>query len=175
MKEWVGQVYPPKTKAADYLKYYSKQFNTIELNTTHYRIPDRKLIEKWIAQSTPDFKFCPKLPQVISHRADFWKGIRRFDSIFVKSFKNWRINWVCCFMQLPPYFGYDRLDQLEAFLKIFPTHIPLAIELRHESWFDQDDRKAAAFDLLQKISNRSGYYGCSRKKRCFAISGLPAE
>ena len=43
MKEWVGRVYPKGTKTKDYLQHYGKQFNTIELNTTHYRIPSFEL------------------------------------------------------------------------------------------------------------------------------------
>ena len=66
MKEWVGKVYPPKTKTKDYLKYYAQQFNTIELNTTHYRIPDLATIEKWKTESTDDFRFCPKILQAVS-------------------------------------------------------------------------------------------------------------
>ena len=40
VKEWVGKIYPKGTKTTEYLRHYSRQFNTIELNTTHYRIPD---------------------------------------------------------------------------------------------------------------------------------------
>src|SRR5688572_30290714 len=45
-KEWVGKIYPPKTKEAQFLDEYVKHYNSIELNATHYRvhIPD---IKKW--------------------------------------------------------------------------------------------------------------------------------
>jgi Protein of unknown function DUF72 len=46
MKEWVGTYYPKGTKATDYLQAYGKQFNSIELNTTHYRIPSQTDIQK---------------------------------------------------------------------------------------------------------------------------------
>ncbi|MDQ3291718.1 MAG: DUF72 domain-containing protein, partial [Bacteroidota bacterium] len=39
-KDWLGSYYPAGLPAKEYLHYYSQQFNTIELNTTHYRIPD---------------------------------------------------------------------------------------------------------------------------------------
>ena len=47
MKEWVGKFYPHKSKSKEFLKHYAKQFTTIELNTTHYRIPSPELVENW--------------------------------------------------------------------------------------------------------------------------------
>ncbi|MGY0037611.1 DUF72 domain-containing protein [Pedobacter sp. NJ-S-72] len=37
-KEWVGLIYPPKTKEADFLDEYVKHFNSIELNAVYYQI-----------------------------------------------------------------------------------------------------------------------------------------
>ena len=36
--EWVGKIYPPKTKEKDFLRHYVNHYNAIELNATHYRI-----------------------------------------------------------------------------------------------------------------------------------------
>ena len=58
----------------------------------------------------------------------------------------------CCFMQLPPYFGMDRLGLLEEFLKRFPTNIRLAIEFRHESIFSHQKNQKEVFDLLKKYN-----------------------
>ena len=46
-KEWVGSMYPPKAKPPEYLSHYSRIFNTIEFNTTHYRIPNQDLVQRW--------------------------------------------------------------------------------------------------------------------------------
>jgi uncharacterized protein YecE (DUF72 family) len=51
-------------------------------------------------------------------------------------------------MQLPPYFGIDRIKILEHFLKEFPKDIPLAIEFRHESWFKSTLAKNEMLALL---------------------------
>ena len=66
-KEWVGKIYPEKTKATDYLFHYSRYFNTIELNTSHYRIPTADQTHKWIDKVPENFVFCPKVFQGISH------------------------------------------------------------------------------------------------------------
>lgn len=149
MKEWVGSVYPADAKQKDFLRHYAKQFNTIELNTTHYRIPTLSTIEKWYTESTPDFKFCPKIPQTISHSRDLGLNSGQID-LFCDAVAELREKLGCCFMQLPPYFGFDRLAALETFLQQFPTKIPLAIEVRHESWYNEPAHTQQLLEVLAK-------------------------
>lgn len=147
MKEWVGRIYPKGTKTKDYLQQYGKQFNTIELNTTHYRIPTLEMVQKWYAETPADFRFCPKIPQTISHRTDMGltDGTLQF---FCESIIGLKEKIGCCFMQMPPYFAVKDLPRLRLFLEQFPKVIPLAIELRHESWFENETNLALAADLL---------------------------
>lgn len=148
MKEWVGRVYPTGTKATDYLKYYADQFNTIELNTTHYRIPTISMVKKWVTTSKEDFRFCPKIFQRISHSKDL--GLSSTHLIDTKeSFFHFENKMGCCFMQLPPFFGADRIGMIERFLNKFPSDIPLAIELRHESWYDPNHPIQEIYELLE--------------------------
>lgn len=149
MKEWVGSVYPNNTKTKDYLRAYGRQFNSIELNTTHYRIPNEDTILRWKRETPPDFKFCPKIPQSISHSRNLGIGGEQL-LLFCESIQELKEKLGCCFMQLPPYFDFSRLPLLENFLQHFPNHIPLAIELRHESWFNAPSRQSALFELLEK-------------------------
>ena len=151
MKEWLGKVYPKNAKSKDYLKYYSEQFNTIELNTTHYRIPTVSTIEKWYTEATSDFKFCPKIPQSISHSRNLGMGTGKVLE-FCESIQGLKEKLGCCFMQLPPYFGKDRLETLHQFIRQFPSHIPLAIEVRHDSWFRDSDDSESLFELLEKYN-----------------------
>jgi uncharacterized protein YecE (DUF72 family) len=149
MPEWVRKVYPKGTKAKDFLQHYSRQFNTIELNTTHYRIPDHKTIQRWYEMSPADFKFCPKIPQTISHSRNLGLGGEQIPA-FCEAIQGLKEKLGCCFMQLPPYFGPDRLPQLATFVAAFPNHIPLAIEVRHEDWFNDPSQAEALFNLLAK-------------------------
>ncbi len=134
MPQWKGKWYPAKAKTADFLGHYSKQFNCIELNTTHYRIPNEQMVEKWYQQSKADFRFCPKVPQVISHKGNLGLGEGSIPA-FCNAIEGLKEKLGACFIQLPPYFGVDRMAILERFLQAWPRHIQLAIELRHESWF----------------------------------------
>src|ERR1700761_4399276 len=61
-KEWLGKIYPPKTKDANFLGEYIKHFDCIELNATFYNIYSASVINKWKEKADPNhnFKFCPK-------------------------------------------------------------------------------------------------------------------
>src|SRR6187402_3161037 len=72
-KAWVGKVYPKGAKEKDYLKYYAEKFPSIELNATHYNIPDPDTVIRWRDLVPDGFKFCPKIPQTISHAKDLVK------------------------------------------------------------------------------------------------------
>ncbi|MBK8444345.1 MAG: DUF72 domain-containing protein [Sphingobacteriales bacterium] len=54
-----GILFPPKTPAARYSEHYSRYFNTVELNATHYALPAWSQIEKWLHSVPRDFRFAP--------------------------------------------------------------------------------------------------------------------
>jgi len=138
-KQWVGKVYPDKTPASQFLYFYSRYFNTIELNTTHYRIPMPEQALKWCAQVPNTFLFCPKVFQGISHEKN---GLLNADLLlawyqFLESLQNY-----CgpCFLQLPPSFDYGCKAILFKFLQNWPSQFKLALEFRHPSWFENTNK-----------------------------------
>jgi uncharacterized protein YecE (DUF72 family) len=149
MKEWVGTYYPKGTKATDYLQAYSKQFNSIELNTTHYRIPLTTDIQKWKNDTPPDFRFAPKLLQSISHERNLSLS-NNLTQQFCDAVEGLEEKLGVCFMQLPPYFGTQNMPILERFLKQFPKHIPLAIEVRQEEIFNNKKYTLEYLDILEQ-------------------------
>lgn len=147
MKEWKGTYYPEKTKVENFLIEYGKQFNSIELNSTHYGTPKSETLERWYGDTPADFKFCPKFHKAISHRKTL--GI---DSDIIENSLNTlsilREKLGPIFLQLPPYFDSSRLKILETFFEVFPVDFDLSIEMRHPSWFEDshlmDDLQAMA-------------------------------
>jgi uncharacterized protein YecE (DUF72 family) len=132
---WIGKIYPRGAKPKDYLNCYAQQFNTIETNTTHYAIPSSGTIELWKASVTKGFKFCPKVPQQISHVKDISLMVGpMFD--FMERMRELGDCLGTAFLQLPGHFKADQLDKLLQFLDRLPEGVQLAIELRHESWFE---------------------------------------
>ena len=148
-KEWLDYVYPPGTKSTEYLQHYTRQFNSIELNTTHYRIPDAATIQRWYDTAPADFRYCPKIPQTVSHAAALGRGDTALTQ-FCTAVAGLREKLGCCFVQLPPRFDLSRIAALEDFLQRFPAELPLAVEVRHESWFATPAATARYFALLRR-------------------------
>lgn len=149
-KEWVGKIYPPKTPANKFLFHYSRQFNTIELNTTHYRIPTESMIRQWKEATPGHFRFCPKIPQSISHRRNLMEG-KELVTQFTASVAGLEDKLGISFMQLPPHFSVERSAELLHFLQHFPQEIPLSVEFRHESWFEEHPGVEQVFEELAKL------------------------
>ncbi|MEZ4961392.1 MAG: DUF72 domain-containing protein [Saprospiraceae bacterium] len=147
MKEWVGKIYPKGTKPPEMLRHYTRQFNTIELNSTHYHIPDHYTVLHWHDEAAADFRFCPKVLQRISHSRDLGVNGPLIEQ-FCEALSGLYSKLGPCFIQLPPYFGADRLPVLEEFLKKFS--LPLAVEVRNESWFTNKQNFNRLSDLLEK-------------------------
>jgi uncharacterized protein YecE (DUF72 family) len=147
-KAWAGKLYPPKAKPAQYLQHYARSFHGIELNSTHYQIPKAETVERWREMTDPRFRFSPKIPQLISHRYQLFNCEDGVES-FVEAIEGFEDRLGCSFVQLPPHFGLDKLSRLDWFLALWPRHLPLAIEFRHESWFQNQQLRPEALDLLE--------------------------
>jgi uncharacterized protein YecE (DUF72 family) len=135
MKPWVGKWYALGTKDNHHLRQYGHQFNTIEHNTTHYRIPDEATVKRWYEEVPADFRYCPKLPQTISHAHDLALNSPQLTQ-FCENIVGLKEKLGCCFLQLPPYFLPKQLIILENFLSNWNKAIPLAVEVRNEAFFE---------------------------------------
>jgi len=146
-KDFVGTLYPKGTKPADFLYHYTRQFNTIELNVTHYQMPEPERVRGWAQKAAPGFLFCPKITQTISHRNDL--GLRGGElDRFLNGVIHFGEHLGPCFLQLPPHFGPEKLPLLQDFLQAFPEDVPLAVEVRHPDWFRQPAILKDYIDLL---------------------------
>lgn len=148
-KDWIGKVYPSHAKRENFLKFYSEFFGTIELNTSHYRIPDGRTVEGWLRQVPHEFRFCPKIYQGISHAPRGLMDKALLGSWF-KFLEGLGVHLGPSFLQLPPYFAYGSKLDLFTFLKQWPDAFPLAIEFRHPTWFHQKCVLPALVDYLNK-------------------------
>ena len=64
---WKGTFYPEKLPSKEFLGYYARQFGTVEVDSTFYRIPRTQTVTDWKTQTPEDFVFSLKFPQVITH------------------------------------------------------------------------------------------------------------
>lgn len=124
--------YPKGTK--DELTYYSKQFNSIELNATYYSSPSKDQVKIWNDKTPENFKFFPKIPQSISHYSRLLntneKVLAFTDSV---AFFEEKLGMI--FLQMHENFKPKDFDRLKHFIESFPKGFPLAVEVRNEEWF----------------------------------------
>src|SRR2546423_3106887 len=66
-KEWKGTFYPAKLPANEMLRFYTTQFDSVEINNTFYRMPDEKMLAAWSEEVPDGFAFSLKAPRRISH------------------------------------------------------------------------------------------------------------
>ena len=139
--------YPKGTK--DELTYYSTQFNSIELNATFYKAPSPEQVFTWKDKTPADFKFFPKVPNTVSH---YRRLLNTTDVVtqFATSVLNFDEKLGMVFLQLHDNFKPRDYDRLETFIKDWPKEVPLAVELRNEEWFGDDEVFNTTMDLFEK-------------------------
>lgn len=148
-KHWSGKIYPKKTPTQEFLSYYSRNFTCIELNTTHYRIPDEKTTHEWLSKVPENFLFCPKLPKDISHARNGLVDKVTLEH-WIHFLERMKPNLGPCFIQLSEFFSYQDKMLLFRFLESWPLEFKLSLELRHPSWFQNGAILPALTDYLHR-------------------------
>jgi uncharacterized protein YecE (DUF72 family) len=150
-KEWKGPFYPEDLPDKQMLHFYGERFRSVEINNTFYRMPKSSMLEAWATEVPADFKFVLKAPQQITH-------IKRLkeagDSVAyllkVAVALNERLGPIL--FQLPPYLKKDA-PRLREFLALLPRDRPVAMEFRHESWFD-DETLGCFANIRRRFASR---------------------
>ena len=144
-KDWVGGFYPKDLQAGDYLKFYSRVFDCVEIDSSFYRIPSPFMVNQW-KNNTPDgFTFSPKLSKKITHNnklENFESTLMYFYSV-VNKLGN-KLGPIV--VQLPPSIKVEKHKAvMEKFVSALEPKFKHAIEFRHKSWFNPETYK-----LLEK-------------------------
>lgn len=132
----------------DELQYYSMQFNSIELNATFYRIFPESTVNNWEAKTPKEFKFFPKVPQLISQ----FKRLKDCDGIveeYLTSISNLGNKLGMIFLQMPQNFSPKSIDDLEVFMENWPKEYQLALELRHKDWYENTQVAERLYHMLE--------------------------
>jgi uncharacterized protein YecE (DUF72 family) len=137
-KDWVGDLFPPASKQADFLRLYSRRLTTVEGNTTFYATPKPEVVQRWLADTPPEFRFCFKLPREVSHSGPLVPQVA-LAADFVARLAPLGERLGPFFLQLPPAYGPANRADLERFLAAWPAEYPLAVEVRHPAWYAPPD------------------------------------
>jgi uncharacterized protein YecE (DUF72 family) len=169
-KEWVGKIYPPKTKEKDFLEHYVKHYNCIELNATHYKVYDEAVIAKWASKAAgKEFLFCPKMYKGVTHYGNL-SGKEFITTAFLKGVMAFKEHLGPIFVQVSDTFSPGRKAELFGFLQSLPTDLQFFMELRHPSWFSDAAICHELFSFLHKtgigavITDTSGRRDCAHMR-----------
>ncbi len=133
---WVGPFYPKGLEARERLPFYARVFDTVELDSTFYRMPSRDTVLRWEEVTPERFLFTAKVPKAVTHdRTDPQRGLDIFEEVMGELGEKLG----CLLLQYPPSFtksaGWHGFQDL---MKSRDDAIPYAVEFRHESWFTQE-------------------------------------
>lgn len=132
--DWRGTFYPARAPRRRWLELYAERFDTVEVNTTFYRLPRRQAVAAWVAQTPPGFIFAVKASRYLTHirrLQDLDQGIPRFYERIEPLLDAGRLGPVL--WQLPANFHRDD-QRLAGWLGALPEGRH-TIEFRHPSWF----------------------------------------
>lgn len=145
-KDWEEVFYPAKLTSKDYLTYYSRIFNAVEIDSSFYGTPKVTSMAQWMAKTPPDFTFCLKVPKVITHDAGLVNAGGLMDE-FLTAVRTLGEKLGVLLFQFPPSFGVDRFTILSTFLATLPDDLRFAVEVRQRTWYTAENETA---DMLRR-------------------------
>jgi uncharacterized protein YecE (DUF72 family) len=132
--DWRGRLYPAGEPKRRWLELYAQHFDTVEVNSTFYRLARREAVTAWVSQTPPGFVFTVKASRYLTHvkrLAGIEDGIKRFYDPLEPLLGSDRLGPVL--WQLPENFHRDD-ERLHGWLSVLPEGLH-TIEFRHHSWF----------------------------------------
>ncbi|MDI3339156.1 MAG: DUF72 domain-containing protein [Sphaerobacter sp.] len=149
--------YPPGTKPAEQLPFYARYFPIVEVNTTYYRIPPRRMVEGWVQRTPPGFVFDVKPPRELTATPETPRGEPPVpDAAVAEAFAEaieplaqaGKLGALT--FQFPP--SYRNTEEHREYLRLLPELLPgfpIAVEFRRRDWLDPE-HAADTLRLLQE-------------------------
>jgi len=133
---WVGNFYSQGARSDEYLREYSKHFDTVEIDNTFYRIPSQTSLEKWNRQTPVGFLFSAKFPQIVTHRK-MLKDCESEVELFLERISTLQNKLGPLLLQFPPTFGPEKISLLTDFLSRLPKKYKYAVEVRNKKMLNE--------------------------------------
>ena len=129
---WRGNFYPKGLATGEFLTEYSKHFDTVEVDSTFYRMPHENTVNKWKDQTSGshEFAFAAKFPKIITHI----KMLENCDeevSWFIGRMSTLKEKLGPLLIQLPATFEPVHIERLSDFLPSLPKDHLYAVEVRN--------------------------------------------
>jgi uncharacterized protein YecE (DUF72 family) len=133
---WKDIFYPPEVKPADWLGFYARAFDTVEINNSFYRLPSRQVFEAWARTAPPGFVFAVKASRYITHRKKLKDPEQSLERLMENAAGLGKKLGVILF-QLPPRWNSNP-ERLQGFIEALPRRHRYAFEFRDPSWLNED-------------------------------------
>ncbi|MFN3471427.1 MAG: DUF72 domain-containing protein [Aquificaceae bacterium] len=144
-RDWVGVFYPPLLKREDYIWFYSKYFEVVEINSSFYNFPNRGTVKSMLSR-TSTLKFAFKAHRTFTHSRSYrQEDVKKFLYALEPALEEDR--FIALLFQFPESFGYKE-ESLEYLNKLSKDFIGLSkvIEVRNKSF-----KKADFYHLLEEL------------------------
>jgi len=132
---WKGNFYPEGSK--NLLTDYAKNFDTVEIDNTFYRIPSRDNVINWKDETPDKFIFSAKFPRKMTH-IKMLQDCEEELEVFIEHMSLMGDKLGPMLIQLPPGFKPEMSGILKDFLAILPERYRFAVEIRNKKWLDQE-------------------------------------
>jgi uncharacterized protein YecE (DUF72 family) len=141
-KHWRETFYPKGVPQKDWLEYYCERFQIVELNNSFYRLPPHETFVRWKERTPADFIVGVKASRYLTHikrLKDPAEPVGRF----MEHAAGLGSKLGPILVQLPPTLKKDA-PSLRETLGLFPSTARVAVEFRHDSWFDDEVKEILA-------------------------------
>lgn len=136
-EDWVGSFYPHSTPSGRYLERFSRQFHTVEIDSSFYGTPRATTVAGWSQRTPEGFRFTAKFPQAITHQR-LLKDSDTLTHHFVETMRGLGAKLGPLLLQFSYQFGPDHFDDLARYLDALPDDLKFAVEIRNREWYDTE-------------------------------------
>jgi uncharacterized protein YecE (DUF72 family) len=135
-KHWRGDFYPADLPRTRWFEFYASRFDTVEINNSFYRLPERTTFESWRSRAPRGFEFAVKASRFLTHMKKLKDPEEPLERFFSRASALGRCLGPVLY-QLPPGWTFNG-ERFRHFLDALPSKIRHVVEFRDPSWYNDE-------------------------------------
>jgi uncharacterized protein YecE (DUF72 family) len=137
-KHWRGDFYPADVPQSRWFEHYALTFDTVEINNSFYRLPERATFASWARRAPMRFEFAVKASRFLTHMKKLKDPEEPIDRLFSRM-RALGTHLGPVLYQLPPGWKVD-VERFRHFLQALPKGTKHVVEFRDPSWYAPEIR-----------------------------------
>jgi uncharacterized protein YecE (DUF72 family) len=138
-RHWRGGFYPADVPQARWFEHYAARFDTVEINNSFYRLPERTTFSAWARRAPPGFVFAVKASRFLTHMKKLKDPEEPIERLFSR-LRGLGSHLGPVLYQLPPGWTVNS-ERFRHFLDALPCGTRHVVEFRDPSWYDAEIRQ----------------------------------